>query len=604
MQRNRMSRHTTPWTHPLTHGDTSPTGAIGDSAAPGLDARRQQVIRKPPPAKFGAIDIGTNSIHLVMVEISPDGDFRILGRDKQMVQLGKGGFVEHVLTPRALSEGLAALARFSKMAALKGIDRVRAVATSAVREARNGGDFVEAVRQTLGMDIRVLSVDEEARLIYLAVRHAVDLGTQDNLIVDIGGGSIELIVGNAVRPELLLSAKLGSLRLAEVFLRSDPPSAGQIKAMRRHIEDQLAPLVKQIGERRFARCIGTSGTFQMLATVCAHRRGVSEIDPVMQLRLRRAALKELRSELGTMKREDRLRMPGVDERRSDTLYPATILLLTLMRMLRISEFEYCDMAMREGIIIDHIAGHRAHLLARAVWPDPRSRSVIQLAERCSYHKAHAEQVARLALMLFDQLRSLHELEDAHRELLRHACLLHDIGYHISHNAHHKHSYYLIRNGRLQGFTEQEIEILANVARYHRKGRPRKNHYTWKRLCRKDRPVVRKLAAILRIANALDRTHYNVVEGVTCRVLPDAVEIVVRTPRDVELELWTARHKAEMFEREFHRALRFAVTPSPDAPAPHITDVNKTAQRRGQTEPASQPPPILPNDPFSPGDPLS
>ncbi len=579
-----MSKPPTPWTHLHVDAKSAWTDATDGSATESrLDARRLQVIRKPPPAKFGAIDIGTNSIHLVMVEISPEGDFRILGRDKQMVQLGKGGFVEHVLTPRAVSEGLAALARFSKMAALKGVDRLRAVATSAVREARNGGDFVEAVRQTLGMDIRVLSVDEEARLIYLAVRHAVDLGTQDNLIVDIGGGSIELIVGNAVRPELLLSAKLGSLRLAEVFLRNDPPTAGQIKAMRRHIEDALAPLVKQIGERRFARCIGTSGTFQMLATVCAHRRGITEIDPVMQLRLRRSALKALRRELGSMTHEDRLRLPGVDERRADTLYPATILLLTLMRRLHISEFEYCDMAMREGIIIDHIAGHRAHLLARAAWPDPRSRSVIQLAERCSYHAPHAEQVARLALMLFDSLRAIHELDDTHRELLRYACLLHDIGYHISHTAHHKHSYYLIRNGRLQGFTEQEIEILANIARYHRKGRPRKSHYTWKRLDPGDRPVVRRLAAMLRIANALDRTHYSVVDSIACRVLPDAVEMVVRTQRDAELELWTARHKSEMFEREFRRTLRFTLAAQLDAMA---TPLNASALHNDRCSPES------------------
>jgi exopolyphosphatase/guanosine-5'-triphosphate,3'-diphosphate pyrophosphatase len=573
-----MGRRSTPWTPPHFTSPNAPheppPAALSTAAPPGagsadagatspyamaeptLDARRAQVIRKPPPAKFGAIDIGTNSIHLVMVEISPEGDFRILGQDKQMVQLGKGGFVDHRLTARAMSDGLAALARFLKMAQLKGVERLRAVATSAVREATNGGDFVEAVRQTLGLDVRVLSVEEEARLIYLAVRHAVDLGASDNLIIDIGGGSIELIVGNAARPELLLSAKLGSLRLAELFLRSDPPTAGQIKAMRRHIEDQLSPIVRQLGERRFARCIATSGTFQMLATVFAHRRGVKDIDPVMRLRVRRAELKALRGELSGMTRAERLRTPGVDERRIDTLYPAAILLLTLMRLLRVSEFEYCDMAMREGIIIDHIAGHRAHLLARAAWPDPRSRSVVQLAERCGYAKAHAEQVARLGLMIFDQLRPLHGLDDGHRDLLRFACLLHDVGYLISSNGHHKHSYYLIRNGRLQGFTEQEVEVLANVARYHRKGRPRPSHYSWRQLDKPDRRVVRKLAAILRIANALDRTHYSVVDGVTCRLLPGEVEMVVQAGRDAELELWTARHKAEMFEREFGLALRF------------------------------------------------
>ena len=529
--------------------DSSNSAPAPNAAADTLDARRAQVLRKPPPMKFGAIDIGTNSIHLVMVEISPEGDFRILGRDKALVQLGKGGFVDHVLTPRAIADGLSTLARFHKMASLKGIDRIRSVATSAVRESSNGGDFVEAARDSLGLEIHVLSVEEEARLIYLAVRHATDLGTGDNLIVDIGGGSVEIIVGNATKPEILSSTKLGSLRLSELFIRHDPPNADDIKAMRRHVEDQLTPIVQRIGKREFSRCIGTSGTFQTLAQVCAHRQGITEIDPIMQLRIRRDDLKELRTELGTMTRAERLKIPGVDEKRIDTLYPSTILLLTLMRLLQIFEFEYCDMAMREGIIIDHIARQRAHLLARASWPDPRPRSVIQLAERCGYHRPHAEQVSRLSLMLFDQLKPLHGLDESMRDLMRYACILHDIGYLISHSQHHKHSYYLIRNGRLQGFTEQEIEILANIARYHRKGRPRKSHYSYQHLDRHYRQPVRKMVAMLRLANALDRTHYSVVDAVSCRIRPEAVEVLVHTNKDAELELWMARHQAAFFEKE-------------------------------------------------------
>jgi exopolyphosphatase/guanosine-5'-triphosphate,3'-diphosphate pyrophosphatase len=533
--------------------NTAPsTHAVADPES--LDHRRSQVLRKPPPVKFGAIDIGTNSIHLVMVEISPEGDFRILGRDKAMVQLGKGGFVQHVLTPRAIADGLSTLSRFQKMAQLKGIHRLRSVATSAVRESTNGGDFVQAARDTLGMDIHVLSVEEEARLIYLAVRHSTDLGLAENLIVDIGGGSVELIVGNSVKPDILCSTKLGSLRLSELFIHHDPPSADDIKVMRRHIEDQLAPIVQRIGKREFQRCIGTSGTFQMLSQVCAQRRGAGETGPTTQLRVSRSDLKELRTDLGIMSRADRLKIPGVDEKRVDTLYPSTVLLLTIMRLLHTYEFEYCDMAMREGIIIDHIARQRAHLLARASWPDPRPRSVIQLAERCGYHRPHAEQVARLALMLFDQLKSLHGMDDAMRDLLKFACMLHDVGYLISHSQHHKHSYYLIRNGRLQGFTEQEIEILANIARYHRKGRPRKSDYSYQHLAKESRRPVKKLIAILRLANALDRTHYSVVDSVSCRIKPEGVEVQVHTTKDAELELWMARHQAAFFEREFETPL--------------------------------------------------
>jgi exopolyphosphatase/guanosine-5'-triphosphate,3'-diphosphate pyrophosphatase len=518
---------------------------------------------KPPPAKFGAIDVGTNSIHLVMAEISSEGDFRILGRDKEMVQLGKGGFARHMLTARAMREGLAALKRFTKMARLKGISRLRAVATSAVREAINGGDFVQAVRDELGLALHIISPEEEARLIYLAVRHAVNLGADDNLIMDVGGGSLEMVVGNAERPEVLASVKLGASRLAELFLKSDPPSEGELKALRKHVDEHLEPLITRLGARNFARCIGTSGTIENVATVCAYRRGATEIEPFMQLSMTRGELKTLLVELSGLTREQRLKLPGTDARRIDSILTGTVVLLAVMQAFGLSQIDHCHMALREGIILDDIARHQAHLQARAMWPDPRIRSVIQLGERCRYHRPHAEQVARLAVSLFDQLRDRHELADAYRELLGHACLLHDIGYLISQESHHKHSYYLVRNGGLQGFSEQEIEVMANVARYHRKGRPKKSHYSWRNLAREHRRPVRKLIALARLAEALDRTHDSVVDAVSCHADGGGVELRVHTRKDAELELWTARRQAEVFEEEFGLPIR--IVPAGQAP---------------------------------------
>lgn len=512
--------------------------------------RRTDVIRRPPPTKFGALDVGTNSIHLVMVEISSEGDFRILGRDKEMVQLGKGGFVRHALTTEAMQAGLASLTRFTKMARLKGIHRLRAVATSAVREAKNGGDFVARVRRDLGVELHVLSTEEEARMIYLAVRHAVNLGERDNLIVDIGGGSIEMIIGNAFRPETLFSAKLGALRLAELSLHSDPPTLDEIKTMRRHVLRFIEPLAARVGRREFAHCICTSGNFQNIATVCAYRRGAGDVNGASQLVVDREELKDLGALLSRMTREQRLKVPGVEAKRADTIIPAITALLAIGRVFDISRFEYCDMALREGLIIDHIASRRAHFLARATWPDPRMRSVIQLAERCGYHKPHADQVQRLALSMYGQLESLHQLDAQYRSLLAYACLLHDIGYLISHSGHHKHSYYLIRNGGLQGFTEMEIELIANLARYHRKGRPRKSDYSYGHLDKESRRAFRKLIPLLRLANALDRTHYSVVESVTCRVTGKKVDLLVHTNKDTELEIWTAQRQREFFEKAY------------------------------------------------------
>lgn len=523
--------------------------------SPAAARRQTTMLRKPPVTTIGAIDVGTNSIHLIMVEISPDGDFRLLGRDKQMVQLGRGGFAQHVLTVRAMNDGLATLKRFVKMAHLKGITRLKAVATSAVREAKNGGEFVRCVREQLGLDLRVISAEEEARLIYLAVRHAIDFGDNDNLIVDIGGGSLEIIVGNARRADVLCSMKLGAARLAELYLYSDPPTVSEMKALRHHIEDNLRSLAKRIGPRRFDRCIATSGTVQNLASVCAYRRGTREIEPVTQLRIDRAELKALLSELSDMSRTARSRIPGIDDRRADSVLPATMLLYSLVRTFDISSVEYCDMALREGAIIDHIARHRAGLRARATWPDPRTRSVLYLGERCGYRVAHAEQVSRLALLLFDQLAPVHELDARYRELLKYACLLHDIGYMISHQSHHKHSYYLIRNGGLQGFSEAEVEVIANLARYHRKGRPKKSHYSYQNLSSADRPAVRRLIPLIRLANALDRTHYSVVDSLACDVSRGQVQVSVNTGKDAELELWTADLHRPAFEKEYGMKLR-------------------------------------------------
>jgi len=533
----------------------------GEASTPET-SRPSDPLPRPPVTKFGAIDVGTNSIHLVMAEITPEGDFRVVGQDKEMVQIGRGGFAQHILTPGAIETAMAVLRRFAKLAQLREVTQLRAVATSAVREARNGGDFVARVHDELGIDLHVISAEEEARLIYLGVRHAVDLGPSASLIVDIGGGSVEVIVGNTERAEILASLKLGGARLSELFLRSDPPAADELKAMRRHIEQQLEPLFARIGPRRFARCIATSGTVGNLATICTLRRGAAEIEPVTQLTIRRDELKALVSDLAGMTRAQRLSVPGLDSRRVDVILPAAMLLLSVMRAFDVDQVQHCDSALREGIIIDHIARHRDRLLARATWPDPRMRSVIQLAERCGYRRDHAEQVARLALQLYDQLEPLHRLDPQYRELLRVGCLLHDIGYLISHDNHHKHSYYLVRNGGLQGFSQDEIEIIANLVRYHRKGRPRKSHYSWQHLPRAHRRPVRRLIALLRLANALDRTHYSVVRSVSAMHADGDITVYVHTDQDAELELWTARRQKAYFERAWKCRLSIVPTGAP------------------------------------------
>jgi exopolyphosphatase/guanosine-5'-triphosphate,3'-diphosphate pyrophosphatase len=533
---------------------THPEDSIMGATSAEFLNRRSKALRKPPATLYGAIDIGTNSVHLVLVEISPEGDFRVIGSDKEMVRLGRGGFSKNELTDEAMDAGIAALRRFVRMARLKRVTKLKAVATSAVREARNGGDFVARAKDELDLLVNVISMEEEGRLIYRGVANAVDLGTHNNLIVDIGGGSVELIVGTAREAKCICSVKLGGLRLAELFLHSDPHSPSEYKALRQHVRHGLADALATMQGHPVTRCIGTSGTIRSLAMLCAHRRGDYSDDPNAIGRITVADLRALRDQLRFSTRAERLRIPGMDARRVDGCLPAAIVLLEVMRGMNVAGLEHCASALREGVIVDYIGTHRRKLLARATWPDPRMRSVIQLAERCDFARNHSEHVAGLAVQLFDGLQPVLRLPEIYRELLRYAGLLHDIGYLIGHPAHHKHAYYLISNGKLRGFDAQEIQVIANIARYHRKDRPRKSHYSFQQLKNDHRQPVRRLSVLLRLADALDRTHYQIVDAVGCEISPDRVDLRVHTAHDAELELWTVRRIAPLFEKEFDLAL--------------------------------------------------
>lgn len=558
---------------PADRGDPFGEDSEADVPAPNSPATNPvHSNRDTEPMKFGAIDVGTNSIHLVMAEVSAKGDFKVLGADKDMVQLGKGGFQEHHLTTEAMDSGIDTLKRFVKMAELKGVSKIKAVATSAVREAYNGGEFVDRVSREIGLDLRVITSEEEARLIYLGVRHAMDLGRADNLIIDIGGGSVEFIIGSAQSAKFIHSVKLGGSRMAELFIRTDPPRPAEIKSLNRHIRRNLAPLFGYAKSLKAPpRCIGSSGAIKSIAIICGSLRGEAYDDETSKLRFTHDELKSLIARLTGMNRSRRLEIPGMDARRVDACLPAATLLHLVMKSLRISEIEYCDFALREGVIVDYIGSHRRKLQARATWPNPRMRSVIQLAERCNFRREHAEQVSRLALHLFDMLQPLHQLDGRYKELLSYAALLHDVGYMISQRGHHKHSYYLIRNGELKGFADQEIEIIANIARYHRKDRPKKLHYSYQQLELAHRKPVKKLAVLLRLANALDRTHYSVVKNLKCRIEAEHVIIDVWTAHDAELELYTTRRHENLFRREFNATLTVDRT---EDDSPFVSDSNE------------------------------
>lgn len=510
-------------------------------------------------SKLAVIDIGTNSIHMVLAEVQSDSSFKILDRYKDMTRLGNGAFAGRRLTDEAMGRGLEVIRTLVTLARNKGFERIDAVATSAVREAANGGDFIDVVTEQTGLMVRVISGTEEARLIFLGVKNGIALGDQPALVVDVGGGSVELIVGNRTGLLDAKSLKLGAIRLVDRFLTRTPPSDVMLKALEEAVTVQLSSALHRFDANAFAALIATSGMAANLAEVVALRRTGR---PLPQLNLASVSLKEARETEALLARSSlkaRLGIPGLDAKRVDTLLPATIVLRRLMELTGLGAFTVCDKAIREGLIHDFIERHREGIRAETEIPDVRRRSVVALARRCRAPETHSLHVAALALRLFDQTTSLHRLGDRERTWLEYAAMLHDVGYLINGRQHHKHAYYLIKHGDLAGLAADEIEVIAQVARYHRRALPGPKHGPFDALTPQLKRTVRLLAALLRIADALDRTHFSVVRSLD--VKPGrTVSIVARVSGDAELELWAARNRADLFERVFRRQVDFSPLP--------------------------------------------
>jgi exopolyphosphatase / guanosine-5'-triphosphate,3'-diphosphate pyrophosphatase len=435
------------------------------------------------------------------------------------------------------------------------------VATSATREARNGGEFLARVERDTGVRARVITGIEEARLIHQAAVYGVHVGGGRAVVIDIGGGSVEVTLGTGATLDLARSFKVGVLRLTERFVKSDPLSRRDERALVTHITDEVKRYCRQVTTTGFDRVIGTSGTILNLASVAASVGDVNA--PARDLRNLRVPAKQIhrfRKQITELTLEERLRVPGIDPRRADLVVAGAVLLDTLLRELRATELTLCDLALREGLVLDYVRSHRREIAHVDTIPDVRRRSTIELAERFHYHAEHARHVVRLALAMFDQTRDVHRLSDREREWLEYAALLHDIGAHISFARHHRHSYYLIKNGDLRGFHPDEIEVMALVARYHRRGTPGKSDDEFARLSSPLRRAVRVLASILRVAESLDRSHGQVVSGLELREDGKDVLLQLRTRGDAELELWATNRHLQPFERILRRPLRLEMAP--------------------------------------------
>ena len=510
-----------------------------------------------PSLRLAAIDVGSNSIHMIVAQADADGAITTLWRMKEPVGLGRISFPSRNLSAEAMDRAVSVLARFKHAAQQRQCEKIIAIATSAVREAQNGGDLIERIRRELGLYVKVVSARDEARLIYLAVRHALRLKNQPHLIIDIGGGSVEFIVGDEQRAHILESRKLGAARLTAQFVKSDPISKEDRKALQKHFEKELAPLFADILKHKPARIIGTSGTLENIAEMCGD--GIEDADgDGLVGAIDRNKFSKLLEKVTAADRTERGRMRGLDDQRKDQIVAGALLVKEVFDRMNAKRIQICPAALREGILLDYLARHMPDLAIRREVPDPRRRSVIDLARRCDWHKTHSEQVTRLCLRFFDELKSLHGLGSIERELIEYASLLHDIGWHIAGKGHHKHGMYLISNGDLKNFDAEEVQIIANVARYHRKSPPARDHKEYFKLPVRARKVVDVGSALLRLADGLDRSHASAVQTLFCRLDEKKIRCSLHTRADAELEIWGARRKAAWFEKVFGRKIEFEV----------------------------------------------
>jgi exopolyphosphatase/guanosine-5'-triphosphate,3'-diphosphate pyrophosphatase len=499
-------------------------------------------LRNDADVRISAIDIGSNSIRQTIADVSPTGVIRVVDEMKAAPRLGAGLHKNGSLSEIAIQNALSTLSRMATLSNQLGVKRTEVIATSAVREASNGEDFLKLVRAETGLKVRILRGEDEARLSFRSALAHFDLGVGRAVVMDIGGGSLELALSADGLVERLISLPLGAIRVTEEYLTA-PSKKKSMRKLRKHVRNELR---EHVSARHWhtGRIICSGGTFTSLATIYLARTGIENAKTVHGTVIPLVELEHIVDLLHNMAPGERQGVPGLNAARADIIVGGLAVAAEVAARLDAKELVVSAYGIREGILLES-----AHVKPESADPgEARERSVRELAEKSHYEEPHSRHVQKLALQIFDSIGQRLGCSTEDRKLLADAALLHDIGYHISYDKHNKHSYHLIEHAELLGMTPADQIIVANVARYHRGAEPKKKHGNYGGLDKPLRETIKRLAGILRVADGFDRGHAGAVAEVKARWMERALRLTAVPTRQTDklrLELWGASRKSNL-----------------------------------------------------------
>lgn len=496
-----------------------------------------------------AIDVGSNAMRLAIGFMDHNRKLHVVEEMREPIRLGLDVFTKGSISKETTSRSIEAFKRFKDLIEQHHVLKVRAVATSALRESQNREAFIRKIQQATGIELKTITAEEEALLVYLAVSKKIPLDSKTAMLVDIGGGSVEITLARNGKILATESFQMGAVRLLQVLEREKYGEVKFNKMVQEYVEAARKRFNQKLAGEKIDLCVGTGGNLDALIILkdqLLHKKDASYVT--------RSELEAILSKVRKYSYDDRITKLGLRPDRADVIIPAATALLQILEVSHSNRVYIPNVGVKEGLLIDMVS---EFLTGKPpLHRDEVMTSVRRTGEKYSYDEEHSETVSRLALDLFDKTRNLHRLGDDNKLLLETAARLHDIGQFVSYAAHHKHSYYLIKASQLIGLNPEQVEVVANIARYHRKAMPKATHENYRLLNPKEKVTVCKLAALLRVADAMDHDHSGRVQGINVQFKKPHFSLRMLGQGDLLLERWALLKKCDLFEKVFK--LKFSV----------------------------------------------